>query len=260
MSGIIEVKATPANAGEVPTSLEQRAAPSNRPEDVPEKFWDAEKGEVRQADLLKSYKELERRGGTDPEVEAATPEAEAEATPGQEVPTTEEAAAPNQRGLIDKYTKVYLEAGELGDEAYADLEAQGWSRDVVDAHIAGQEAIATIRASALQTAVGGEEGVQKALEWAQLNMSEDERTSFNAAVNGPDNAAALKAIEGLAASYNATTSSPPKNQIEGNGPPTSSGNTYTSFSEWLSDMADPRYTSNDTFRAAVDAKHARSNI
>lgn len=45
------------------TALAEGAAPetSARPEDVPEKFWDAEAGAVRVDALLKSYRELERR-------------------------------------------------------------------------------------------------------------------------------------------------------------------------------------------------------
>ena len=35
--------------------------PSTRPEDVPEKFWDQEAGQLRVDALLKSYRELERR-------------------------------------------------------------------------------------------------------------------------------------------------------------------------------------------------------
>lgn len=38
-----------------------------RPDHVPEKFWDAETGEVRTDALIKSYQELERRMGAKPE-------------------------------------------------------------------------------------------------------------------------------------------------------------------------------------------------
>ena len=37
------------------------AFPEGRPEGIPEKFWDAERGEIRVEALLKSYRELERR-------------------------------------------------------------------------------------------------------------------------------------------------------------------------------------------------------
>jgi hypothetical protein len=43
------------------TALSPAAAPGARPSEVPEKFWDAERGELRVDALLKSYRELERR-------------------------------------------------------------------------------------------------------------------------------------------------------------------------------------------------------
>jgi hypothetical protein len=51
-------------------------APSNdnkpqRPEHIPEKFWDAEKGEVRVEEMAKSYAELERTRSTPPKQEPA---------------------------------------------------------------------------------------------------------------------------------------------------------------------------------------------
>jgi hypothetical protein len=48
-----------------PDDMPATAAPAGRsagrPADVPEKFWDAEKGEIRIDALVKSYRELERR-------------------------------------------------------------------------------------------------------------------------------------------------------------------------------------------------------
>lgn len=42
------------------------AATAERPREIPEKFWDKEKGEVRTDALLKSYQELERKLGRVP--------------------------------------------------------------------------------------------------------------------------------------------------------------------------------------------------
>jgi hypothetical protein len=43
------------------TPAENTQKPSARPAEIPEKFWDADKGEIRVEALLKSYRELERR-------------------------------------------------------------------------------------------------------------------------------------------------------------------------------------------------------
>jgi hypothetical protein len=48
----------PAGSTEVPVR--------QRPEDIPEKFWDSERGEIRTEALLKSYTELERKMGSTP--------------------------------------------------------------------------------------------------------------------------------------------------------------------------------------------------
>lgn len=54
--------AAPAPEGAAPAPAPAPAA-GNRPEHVPEKFWDAEKGTVRVDDVLKSYSHLEKHRG-----------------------------------------------------------------------------------------------------------------------------------------------------------------------------------------------------
>ena len=51
---LLEVETMPEEAEAAPGRIE-------RPEEVPEKFWDAERGALRTEALLKSYRELERR-------------------------------------------------------------------------------------------------------------------------------------------------------------------------------------------------------
>jgi hypothetical protein len=51
----------PAESAETPAR--------QRPEDIPEKFWDAERGEIRTEALLKSYSELERKMGSMPSLD-----------------------------------------------------------------------------------------------------------------------------------------------------------------------------------------------
>lgn len=61
------LKEPPAPATPEETSVEHIAqekeseAPTERPENVPEKFWNAEKGEARFDDILKAHKELETK-------------------------------------------------------------------------------------------------------------------------------------------------------------------------------------------------------
>lgn len=55
--------ATLDNASSANPTGAGRGAPGNRPEGLPDKFWDAEKGEVRLDALIKSYVELEKKLG-----------------------------------------------------------------------------------------------------------------------------------------------------------------------------------------------------
>ena len=54
---------SPLDTVEATPPVDPAAAIKARPDDVPEKFWDQDKGEIRVETLLRSYRELERRLG-----------------------------------------------------------------------------------------------------------------------------------------------------------------------------------------------------
>lgn len=57
-----DIDAMPGVGDELPESTTPPTpAPPQRPDDVPEKFWDGEAGSIRVESLLKSYQELERK-------------------------------------------------------------------------------------------------------------------------------------------------------------------------------------------------------
>ncbi len=68
-----ETGADAVNEPGAPASID--APPSSRPEGVPEKFWDAEQGEVRTEAMIKSYGSLERKlGGLADAAESVAPD------------------------------------------------------------------------------------------------------------------------------------------------------------------------------------------
>lgn len=73
-------------------ALDDETPKTARPDDVPEKFWDDEKGELRLDALLKSYRELERRMSqrAAPPAEDADPEERARFLRALGVPETPE--------------------------------------------------------------------------------------------------------------------------------------------------------------------------
>jgi hypothetical protein len=60
----VVAEAAPDNAAIVAAAVGDNTAPTDRPENVPEKFWDAENSSVRTDDVLKSYGELEKQFGS----------------------------------------------------------------------------------------------------------------------------------------------------------------------------------------------------
>lgn len=114
---------------------EKKADVAERPDDVPEKFWDKEKGELRTDDVLKSYKELEKtlkeKGKLPPDAYEFT---ETFGLPDEEIKQYSEFA--KETGLTNAQAEAVMKyAKELGYFDIPDYEAEmaklGDQKDVV---------------------------------------------------------------------------------------------------------------------------------
>jgi hypothetical protein len=141
-----------------------------RPDHIPEKFWDAEKGEVRVDELAKSYGELERGRGvkTDPATKPQIPTGD----PAQK--------AVENAGLDwDKVVSQVTDSGALDEETYKSLETAGIPKAIVDSYIElAKEASAALNAKAVAHA-GGEEKLDALLDWAGKSLTDAEKTTYN---------------------------------------------------------------------------------
>ena len=253
------------------TTPDQTTIPT-RPENVEEKFWDAEKGQLKTDALLKSYHELQRafsqrsQQTTQEPPKPASPSEEkpkeGEQPKGEEAKTDDQAAkdAVENAGLdFDSVRSEYADKGQLTDETYAKLEKGGIPRSMVDAYIAGQEARAREFEGVVHAAAGGKDTHDAMVAWAQTNLSRGEIIAYNAAMQDIINIEAGKAAAaGLAARYALAMGQPPKVTIGGSSVP--SGDIYESRAQLVTDIRDPRYQKDPAFRAAVKAKVARSNL
>lgn len=242
-------------------------AVSDRPENVPEKFWNAETKSVNTEALLSSYAELERRQSQAPKAAAPAAEVPAAETPAAAAPPEGTEAPPNGQeqeardaaaaaGVdYDALNTKFHANGSLEDADYETLEKAGIPRALVDSYIAGQEALAERARAELLAPVGGDEGYTKMVEWAQANLPAAEIAAYDAIVDGDNPAATKLAIEGLHAKYKASSTSEPKLVT---GTPTPSLDAYASLEEMKADMRDPRYKKDPAYRARVEAKLARS--
>jgi len=220
---------TDTSAAAITAAAETKA----RPDHVPEKFWDAEKGEVRIDALLKSYGELE--SGKAPAVDPAAA-ADSTAKPDGDAAAAVEAAGLNWDDLGSKVNA----KGELDATDYEALAKVGVPREVVDRYVQlvqGERAAAT---EAAYTYAGGKEATDALLGWAAQNLQKDQIEGYNAMLAGPNWKVALDTLKTLKGKTSPTAGEP--NLTHTPGLPGAGGVVgYRSEDDMKVAMRDPRY-------------------
>lgn len=227
--------------------------PATRPEHVPEKFWNAETGQVDMAAWAQSYKELEQKQSQAPAQDpAGKPAVDAD---GKPVAGADDAAKVLEgKGLdINAFSSEFQNAGALSEESYAKLETAGIPKAMVDAYIAGQVALGEQRNAQGYEIAGGKDEFAKMTEWAKTGFNAAEIAAFNTAVTGTTEQMQL-AVAGLRARYEAANGREPG--LLGGKPGNAGAPGYASRAEMTADMKDPRYAKDPAFRAKVEAKLA----
>ena len=112
-------------AAAVPEFRPQDQGKPQRPANVPEKFWDAEKRTINQDALLKSYVELEKMRGVTPPPADETPEAKAarelaEKPAEQKVEETDAEKTERERKEAEAATPEAAKAVAFAQEDYAE--------------------------------------------------------------------------------------------------------------------------------------------
>jgi hypothetical protein len=231
----------------VPPVVEPKPAAAQRPEHVPEKFWDAVKGAVNTEALLKSYTELESKG-------AKPAEKPAEGTPPEGTPATPEEAVKAAKLDMDALSQEFLTNGAISEASYKALEGAGISKDMVDSYIAGQVALAQAHDAQGFAIAGGQEQYMQMTQWAAANLSAEDQAAFNTAVAG--SAAQMKqAITALKAQYEAARGTDPTllggRQAAGG---SEADTPFASRAEVVTAMSDPRYRKDSAYRAVVERR------
>lgn len=228
-----------------------------RPEWLPEKFKNAE-------DLAKAYGELEKKLSTRQPLDDSEKSKEAPSDKdATEVADDAEAAAKDavkSAGLdFNELSEKYWSKGGIDDTDYAALEKIGIPRAMVDQYISGQEALVEATRQSVFSTVGGEDAYIEITSWAADNLTEPEIRAYNAAVNGNDRNAAMLAVRGLKAQFDAERGVEPSRTVKG-ATARAGSSSYRSIAEMEKDMGDPRYKSDPAFRKDVERKLANSNI
>ena len=232
-------------------------------------------------ELEKAYKELQTKLGQGSKEPAATEEGEADQDAEAEESDDEpEEPAGNARELYGDFIGSRLEeanidftsmsdrwvqSGKLDDADYTQLESAGFTRDMVDAYLAGlnykaaQDSALTVKEiTAIKEEYGGEARYSAMIEWAANNLPKEEQDAFNQVVNTQPLNVAKLAIAGLHAKYTAAEGREPK--LIGGKASKSTSDRFESTAQVVAAMSDPRYTQDPAFRRKVEEKLARSSI
>jgi hypothetical protein len=231
--------------------IQENVEVAAKPEDVPEKFYNAETGKVDYEAMAKSYSELEKKqsGQTEDPKE-----------PIDEAPITDTADDVVKEAGLDmgKLTQEYDSNGQLGEDSYKALEAAGIPKATVDQYIQGQQALVTQAQNEAYSLTEGKEGYEAMSQWAKANLSAEELTNYNTQVNSSNSKIRGQAIRGLHAQFSAD-SGEGKPLVHG-GSTTSTTGGYGSRAQMIAAMQDSKYQSDPAYRAEVEAKVARSSF
>lgn len=222
------------------------------PIEVPEKFRN-EDGSTNVEALLKSYAELEKARGGQPQGEP-NEGAEAQATPQGETPKPAEVPIPEgHEERLNEIGARFLETGDLTAEDYhAVNEAYGANLPpaIIKQHFELQRELQQIKASqfAINTiqALGGPDQASKVRDWARQAIPE-ELQIIEAQLSQGGHAANV-AAQGLVARYKAATGTVGA-RFTGSLP--AGVNAITSEAQYMEALRDPRWDSSPEYRNQV---------
>lgn len=234
-------------------------AKAQRPDHIPEKFWDAEKGVAKVDEMAKSYAELEKNRQKAPEdLKPVTPNPALDNATKAAEEAAKAAGGDTSKVDFSAMSNEYAAQGKLSDESFAKLEAAGISRDLVDQFIAGQEAVFNNQVNEAYSAAGGQQQYTVMLDWAVKNLPSAEQAAFDKAVVS-DAATRQMAITALKSKFESAVGKDPS-LLQGSGGAPKGGDAYQSRAEVTKDMSDPRYKRDPAFRAVVERKLANSSV
>ncbi len=241
-------------------SLEQQASEGDdnqvptRPDGVPEKFWDAEKGEINTDALIKAQADGEA------EINRLRSGKQDEPAGDDNAEGGEKNLSGEQTNVVSDASAEWAEKGELSDETYQKLEGVGLGRDMVDEYIRGQQAIVgQLTSAAYGEFDGTKETYDAATQWAAENLSDEEITALDAQLTSNNPVIVQQGAKALAEKYQANADIDPNVTLQGGGNNAVSGSYFKSGAEMQTAMADPRYKSDPAFRKEVEQKIARAD-
>jgi len=216
---------------------ETAEASPERPEWLPEKFDNPEA-------LADAYSNLEKQFHENKAEPSETDDNNNTST--QETPEVTNSA-------VTSASEEYFETGELSEETYKSLEANGIPKEMVDMYVNGYEAVANQQQQTLMQEAGGKENYDAMSEWAATALTDQEQEVYNNTVESGDVNAATMAIRGLYARFQSDGGTP-VSLVQGDTSGTSGAMPFSSSKEMTIAMQDPRYGYDNKYREQVSQR------
>ena len=206
-------------------------------------------------DLESAYLELQKKLGQQDE-DGDVDEGEAEE---YEEELSEDAPAVS---LINEASaEYYANDGTLSEETIAKFSEMS-SQDLVNAYLEIQAnnpqaptqaaEMTEAQINSVQNAAGGEANYNRVVEWAADNLPDNQIDAFDSVVDSGNPAAINIAFQGLQAQYNDANGYEGR-MLQGKAP-SNSRDVFRSQAELVAAMSDPRYESDEAYRADVVEK------
>ena len=216
---------------------ETAEASPDRPEWLPEKFDNPEA-------LADAYSNLEKQFHENKAEPSETDDNNNTST--QETPEVTNSA-------VTSASEEFFEKGELSEETYKSLEANGIPKEMVDMYVNGYEAVANQQQQTLMQEAGGKENYEAMSEWAATSLTDQEQEVYNNTVESGDVNAATMAIRGLYARFQSDGGTP-VSLVQGDTSGTAGAMPFSSSKEMTIAMQDPRYGYDNKYREQVSQR------
>lgn len=214
---------------------ETAEASPERPEWLPEKFDNPEA-------LADAYSNLEKQFHENKAESSETDE-------NDNTTSTPEVT----NSAVTSASEEYFETGELSEDTYKSLEANGIPKEMVDMYVNGYEAFANQQQQTLMQEAGGKENYDAMSEWAATALTDQEQEVYNNTVESGDVNAATMAIRGLYARFQSDGGTP-VSLVQGDTSGTSGAIPFSSSKEMTVAMQDPRYSYDNKYREQVSQR------
>jgi hypothetical protein len=225
---------------------------TERPDNIPEQFWDPVSGTTKTDDLAKSYTELRAKMDGKAPAPAIDPAAPVDST---KIVRPEGAAEPNPLSdAVAAMSTAYAADGVVSDDQIAAVEALGLPRNVIDTYFAGLTALAAQGLAEVNTVAGGADKLAAATSWAATNLTDAELAYYNDHVDTP--AARTQTVEWLMGKFAAAR--PSEGRLVGGQPSAMAGDLFRTSEQVTAAISDPRYRIDPAYREQTANKLARS--